>query len=368
MGGSALVVAACVGVSCAVFYIQLRHWIFALPALVPPIAVFSSAALLRQNAMDQALIAALFGTLCALSLGDQMIRGVSAGLVRRELASKASRFVMFAAGPVFTAYLLSLCADALILDDWHTCATIALLFAVSFAVAFAGLWFCAFVPFSEQFVARANAARERRARMLEHFFPTIQPRWAFSMAGISVVLGAIAVFGIRDAHVHWIARIAYCFPLGLFFALMGFGVIAREWRMTAALILATLFSGTLLFWAFMRRDPYPDLFSMGAMLALSSVPLNVIAARARQYMREGDDTASALAAAIRCEGATAVALGAILGLTGLLATATYAALSPALVFALSSMFAALLLFPALTITIYTLFPRYRTVDEVFGRR
>jgi hypothetical protein len=368
MGGSPLVVAACVGVACVIFYIQLRHWIFVVLALLPPVTVLASAAFLRPHSLDWAFIASLFGTMCALSLGDRMVRGVSAGLRGRERASEASRFVTFAVGPVLAAYLVLLGVSAVVLHAWDAYTAVAFLFLAGFAAAFAGAWLCAFYPFSEQFIARANAAREWRERMLEQFFPAMQPRWALSVTGIAIVLGAVAVFGIRDAHVHWMMGVAFCFAGSVAFALAGFAVVARDWRMAAALTLATAFTGTLLFWALIRHNPFPDFFMAVAMLMVSSVPLSVTAARARQLVREGDDIASALAAAGRGEGAVAVALCLVAGSAGLLASAASATLSPALVFAVSSTFSALLLFPALAIAIQTLLPRYRTVDEVYGRR
>jgi hypothetical protein len=368
MGELALVLAACAGVPCVVFYFLLRHWIFAVLALWSPLVVFLIAALFRQHGPDQALVASLFGTMCALSLGDHVVRGVSAGLDPRTGSFSATRFVTLAVGPLLAAYLLSLGVDAVVLHEWRICAVFALLFAAGFAAAFAGNWLCAFFPFSEQFIARANAAREWRERMLEQFFPAMQPRWAFSVTGIAMVLGAVAAFGIRDAHVYWSARVAVCIPVSVVFIFAGLCAVARNWRVAMALALTTVFNGTLLFWALMRHDPYSDPFTTGAMLMVSSVPLGLIAVRLRLYLREGDDIAAALAVAIGDEGAIAAAMGVIAGVAGLLAVASFAMLSPALVFAVSSTFAALLLFPALAVALYTLVPRYRTVDDVFGRR
>jgi hypothetical protein len=224
------------------------------------------------------------------------------------------------------------------------------------------------LPFSEQFIARANAARERRERMLETYFPEIPSRWALSVTGIAIVLGTVAVFGIRDAHIQWTGPAALSLSADAALMLAGFAVLARDWRMTVALTLANLFVGVLLCWMDARLYPYPKALTLPAMLILSAVPLGMIAARARVYLREGADVAAALATAVRDEGTIAIALGIAVGVPAIAAAFLFVALPPALVFAITSAFSALLLFPALTIAIHTVLPRYRTVDEVFGKR
>lgn len=368
MGELALVLAASVGVPCVLFYFLLRHWVFVVLALAPPVSVLTALVLLRGHGTDQALVASLFGTICALSLSDQLARGMSAGFHRGELITGTSRPTAFAAGSVLLSYFLFLCCEAVIVHDWRDPAAVGLLFLTAFFAAFAGHLFGALFPFSEHAIARANAGREWRERMFDRFFLAMPPRWAFSVTGIALVLSAVAGFGIRDAQVHWMAHAPLDCAAGLVFAFAAFAVVARDWRMTAALTLTTAFTGILVLWALARCNPLPDLSTVGAMVMLSSVPLSVIAARARLYAREGDDTASALAAAVRDDGVIAIALGAIICAAGLAVTAMSAVLSPVLVFAVASAFSALLLFPALTVAIYSLFPRYRTVDEVFGRR
>ncbi len=368
MGGLALVFAACVGVPCAIFYGLFRHWFFGALTLVPPLAVFASTIVFRRFDLNLALIASLFGTVCALSFGDRLVRGVSVGRHGHALASETCRLVILAVVPVLTAYALCLSAEVLVLRSWETSAQSVLFFVAGFAAAFGAGWLISFFPFSEQFVARANAAREWREQLLEQFFPPMQSRWAFSVAGIALILGTIAAFGIPDTHIDQAPRIWLCVVIGLAFLAAGFTAIARNWRMAASLTLAASFNGVLLCWALARRDRFLDPITVEATLFLACVPLCLTAACARGYLREGDDVASALSIAVRDAGAAAIALGAMTGWVGVGSTAVFLVLSPALVFSLSSMFAALLLFPALAVAIHSLFPHYRTVDEVFGGR
>jgi len=367
MGELALDAAVYIGIPCAIFYAYLRHWVFAVLALSPPLSVLAVAALIGPDGLGSAIAASLFGTICALLLGDLIARGICAGRSRSEIAFDASQLVLFAVGTLFAAYLLSLWADGFILAR-EGASIYTMLFGAGFSSALVGAWLCSLFPFSEQFIARANSTREWRERTLEHFLPVMHPRWAFSVSGIAIIIGAIAAFGIRDANVRWIAPVAICFPIGAFFALAGFAIVTQQWRMTAAPTLATLFSGTLLVWSYLRLTSFPDPLTVSSMLMISSAPLSVMVVRTLDCVREGDDVAVSLSIAVCEYGAVVIVLGFLAMLRGIHLFALYGMYSGAFAFAIASIFATLLLFPALTIAIYTILPRYRTVDEVFGKR
>ncbi|HVU21314.1 MAG TPA: hypothetical protein VHE09_11335 [Rhizomicrobium sp.] len=367
MGSLALAFAACVGVPCVIFYLYIRHWLFAGLALWPPAAALA-VVVACGGTFDTAANAALLGTFCALTLADESMRQVSAGATPRGIVLGAVRFVASSAGPVIAGYMIFLLASAALFGDGRKAAVTAALVTASVVAAFAGGILCAFFPFSEQSIAAANAAREWRERMFDRFFPEMQTRWAFSITGIAVILGAVAAFGIRDTHAYWTGHPNFCLAIFLLSALIGFAALARAWRMTAALVLTVSFDTALVLWSVSRLERYPDLYAASAMLALSSVPLAVLAVRARRQSREGDEVSASLGASVRDCGAVACALAIMTGLPGLFSTIASGVLSPALVFAVAMLFAALLLFPALTIVIHALVPRYRTVDEVFGRR
>ncbi|HTT99755.1 MAG TPA: hypothetical protein VMF58_17025 [Rhizomicrobium sp.] len=364
----ALDIAGCIGIPCVLFYVILRHWIFVVLALWPPILVLTAVVFFGQPNEEQIFTSILFGGVATLSLADEAVRGVCAGFARAKIASSMLRVAVSAIVPLLFAYLLTLCADIFISRDWFASKSLAAQFTFGFAAALTGAWLCAHVPFSEQFIARANAARERRERLLEAYFPEMPSRWALSVTGIAIVLATVALFGIRDAHIRWTVPAALSLSVGAAFMLAGFAVLARDWRMASALTLANLFVGVLLCWVNARLYPHPKSFSLTAMLVLSSVPLGLIAARARIYLSEGAEMVLALASAVRDEGAIAIFLGVAVGVPAVFGALIFLALSPAFVFAIASAFAALLLFPALTIAIHTILPRYRTVDEVFGKR
>jgi hypothetical protein len=90
-------------------------------------------------------------------------------------------------------------------------------------------------------------------------------------------------------------------------------------------------------------------------------------------MRDGDDTANALARALQQEGPGAffaamysATPALVLPVTSLLLGHFF--LLPELATAIASGVAAFVAFPALVTAIYKLLPRYRTVEEVFGKR
>jgi hypothetical protein len=55
------------------------------------------------------------------------------------------------------------------------------------------------LPFSEDFVARANRLRELRERRLENIAAVTEPRWGWSLTGIGVVFLAPGVFRLAVA-------------------------------------------------------------------------------------------------------------------------------------------------------------------------
>ncbi|HWA90890.1 MAG TPA: hypothetical protein VG889_12695 [Rhizomicrobium sp.] len=329
-----------------VFYYQLRHVLLAALCLLP-MAAAAAVALALPRAGASAGFAALFGMAAALALGERIVRAVASGTAPRRAVGQANRAVALALGPVLLAALLSFAVFA--------AAEAAASFAASFATAFAASWLACIFPYTEDFIARANAARERRERMLERAVSAIAPRWAFSIFGIAAVLATVAGFGIRagtvvfDGIAPWLGAVAILF-------LTGFAAALRDGRAALGALLAVSFAVLFLTWSQARLPealPFDTLTAIGG-AALAAVPLALIGARAREAMREGDDLASALTQGLRENGFVAVALALI-------------AAAPVPVFALASLFASLLLFPAATVALHTLFPRRISLEEAFRR-
>jgi ABC-type antimicrobial peptide transport system permease subunit len=111
-----------------------------------------------------------------------------------------------------------------------------------------------------------------------------------------------------------------------------------------------------------------DFLTFGTVFLGLVVPLTTLAGQIRRGMREGEDHASALARALRDETLSVFLAGLVLILPTLFKAIVLEIVTPVLVTALVAQFSALVAFPALMETIYAMIPRYRSVEDVFGKR
>ncbi|HEX4859929.1 MAG TPA: hypothetical protein VFV07_01745, partial [Rhizomicrobium sp.] len=244
--------------------------------------------------------------------------------------------------------------------------TVAVIFYVSLGLGAIALW----LPYPEDFIARANAARARRERLFERPTGLSETRWSLSVSGIALVLAAVALFGIRGLHVQidWHAAEGFAASAALLAA--AFAAIARNWRLTLAATLAASFVALLVLWMYARIDAQSFArFDLWLSVALELIVMSVPVLGLSRYVNRGETPASAIAMMLREQGpATSVAFlvlgaGAVAG-SALFKQFWLVDFMPVL----AGFAAALLFFPAFGNTFYWLLPRYRSVDEVFGKR
>ncbi len=203
----------------------------------------------------------------------------------------------------------------------------------------AGLMVCGwrFLSFSEDFITRANRAAEARAQALEFAGEIATPRWALALSGVGAVLAVLAWFELPpDA--------APELPGFVVIAATAF-LISRDWRTALAGALCAA-----LLW----------LFHLETALPFFALPTLLLAGAARTNEEVG---ASAWRLALE-EWAAAL----LFALPGAVLLMAMTAEIPFLLTGLGGSIAALtalVFFPALTAALWRLFPRYRSVEEMY---
>ena len=309
-----------------------------------------------------------FAVVCFLLLFGRTARDVCDGLSPRDATSKALINLVRPLGMTGAAVALSI----LVLAGNTFLAGLAVVgsMLVAFAWVIAAAWSAQRFAYSEKFIADANGARERRERQIEKFSRIVETRWAFSVSGMAIILATIAAFSALTLRVQ---------ETGLSIRVVGIALLAftlftlgdRNWRLAMAQFLTLAFEVGMGLWAVAQGAPPisgDDLTFMGLTIMISAMPLAVLASVASGYLREGERVDTALSRALQLDGpgaALACALSMVLWLAVTLIAGTAQFQTGV---ALGSLPATLLIFPALTTAIYTVLPRYRSFDEVFGKR
>jgi hypothetical protein len=225
----------------------------------------------------------------------------------------------------------------------------------------------------ETAIARANRAAERFRNAAARLDFLTQPRWALSASGIAVILFTLAFFDRArgpDGQLHYAVlalwRTQPLPPLGTLIAVLAIGLVwLRAWRLALAVGLASAFAASVYAWLALRIGLTPRLdaavfdytpirsFEMLAPCIALTAGLAFLVAAA---IAPDDDFGAALDG--RGFTATCIALAAAIA-----CLPTPAVLMPAV-----ALVAALIVLPAFHGAIAALWPRYRSVDEVFGRR
>ncbi len=369
MGGPALAVAGFLCVLAVLAYALLRHVYLAVLTVAAPFCVLGAFFLPYAWRGPDVQLAMFFAPMCTLLILDRMSRSICTGRTPRAAFALALEEIAASVGPVLIAYMLALFVLGPETMTWARRAgdAVAIVIAFAFSLALGGV--AILLPYPEDFIARANAARERRERLFEGLSGIAQPRWSLSVSGIALVLAAIAVFGIRGSHVEigWRAAAGYA-GSGVVLA-ASFTAIARNWRLTLAATLAATLATLPVLWAWARVAP--DLFTrldLWFVMLPELAVMSVFVLRMSRLVNRDDPAASAISMTLRGQGpATATAL-LILMAAGIMG----AALAGDLAFGdfvtpIAGLAAALLFFPAFGNTIYRLLPRYRSVEDVFGK-
>jgi hypothetical protein len=226
---------------------------------------------------------------------------------------------------------------------------------------------CSFLRVSEDFIASTNRIRESWTRRLDGAAAAARSPWAWSAAGILVVLLALAFFGSTNIQIAGGvgARLGLMSGAAAAVVLIGALVAARDVRRAVATSITTLSVLAFEAWGFARLSAPLDgatLHLGAALLAIGFVAVSATAAAAARSAR-------AEAAGASKAGVFAAGPSAATGMLGALAfvalwfpesgTAWLGALL-ALVFAGAG---ALVFQPALACVLETLAPRRKTIAE-----
>ena len=149
-----------------------------------------------------------------------------------------------------------------------------------------------------------------------------------------------------------------------------FTAITRNWRLTLAATSASLIAAALIMWSFARMNPQSrGYFDLWPVLVPDLVAMSVLMLRMSTHIGDGQAPVSAVAITLRQQGPPTAAAFLVLAAiaTGESVLLGYGGLADFMP-VLAGLAAALLFFPAFSNTLYSLLPRYRSVDEVFGKR
>jgi hypothetical protein len=369
MGVPALAIAGFLCVLAVVSYALLRHVYLAGLTTVAPLCVLFALALPHAWRGPEMQLAMFFAPICTLLLFDRMSRSICSGETARAAFATALKDVGAAIGPILAAYILTLFVLGPETTPWTRRAgdAAAMVIAFGFSIALGGV--AIGLRYPEDFIARANAARERRERLFGRLSGIAQPRWSLSVSGIALVLAAIAVFGIRGFHVEVGLRGAYGYAGSCVVLAALFAAITRNWRLTLAATLAAMLAVLPVLWMWARVAP--DLFTrldLWFVAVLELAAMSAFVSRMSQLVNQGESPASAILMTLRDRGPAAATALLVLVAAGVMGAALAGDLASGdFVTPIAGLAAALLFFPAFGNTIYWLLPRYRSVDEVFGK-
>ena len=374
----AVLLAGVFSVWAAILYFYLRHaGLMALALFAPLPFLFGVCLLWRPISIRTeipaeifAIYAYVFGVVLAQLIGGKIVHAVCGGQMSRVAVWRSNLNATRSIGSVILCLAIWMLAAGLRPIVYENLATAAVLTAALVGTCVV-MGLAAVLPYSEQFITRANQARERRERLMDHFLFIAEPRWSWSLAGVALIFAALSAFGMRPLRLQVSPHVAEWMVALAIFVFAGAVLVTRNWRVSIALILTLTLLGAFGFWAVARgampltRD---ELMSMTILFAAAAVPLTVLACATSGYLRDGDDIVSALSRCLQEYGADAILLAESSAVPWIILTAAAASVRVGLVISVVSCVAVPLFFPALAGAIYALVPRYRTVDEVFGRR
>ena len=359
-------VSACAVLAGACALIQTRHLTLAVLVAVAPLPGLAVAAPMSAGAAFGAvpLLAYVFGYAVAVVKAN----GVLVRALDGTSVDTPARPAGLAVG-LMTVFSL--------LWFWHGQtndaafqAVVDIGFAVSSALLVMPL--CTpFLRFDEAFVAGANRAHERRQLIFEKVATVAVPRWGASIAGITLILIALAWFGAEPALSHLHVESAQgltAASAGLMF--LSATVACGGWREGLSATIVAALVCLMALWGFAVADK-PEPVPLVEDLELVSLALFLVfcgARRARVYRLLGDDPAIARLRAVEELGGPQSF--AVLG--GIVALLPNAFVHPATAACEVALFFAgvggVALAPAIVTACETLFPRRRSVEELYGGR
>jgi hypothetical protein len=333
-------------------YTQFRHIGLALAAALAPLPGYGVAIALHMPSQPLAYLCGFFAALVLSSeIEARICDGVSARAASKQTAEMSFPILVW---PI----ALTVCAPAVLLFVANDFSPLAFSLAVGLCGASALIVVLAalrFLPYGEEFIARANRLREKRERWLDGLAFVVQPRWGWSVGGIALIFAILGFSGGENSGAEWpFASPAASPMLAALFAIFAY-VTTRNMRRAAAFLLAVAVLGCLTFWI-CGRIAF-DAGSLPLAIALASGPALIVAGQATAFARAGDNVAVATLRSLE-QLATPVAFFCLAGVPVL---CIFGAFGAAMLIA-SGGIAALVVFPALTTAIYDLLPPRVSLD------
>ncbi len=262
-------------------WLYLRHaGLAALAALAPVPAIVGQFAV-RSTPEAAAVFAASYDIafVVALFVAD----GIALRVVRGASPETAARALLQAIAPALGSVIVAAVATLLALSlavahgsSGSVLQTAALADAVGCISAALGVsWGASLISFDEDFVVRANRARERRERFFYLVAQSPRMRFATSAACIVLALLFVGVFAILSFRVTGAGALALE-AFGVISGLVGCLVALHDWRRalaTAASLLPAIAIGT---WGLSRLGMLPTYLMIGAALQILIAALALV--------------------------------------------------------------------------------------------
>jgi hypothetical protein len=231
------------------------------------------------------------------------------------------------------------------------------------------------IALDESMIARFNRISERRARWFGHLIFATQPRWAFSLLAICMVLVTIVAFDRNPVAPTSSPLVLWRhagLPAGVCLAIVGLtgAICLRDWRAFFASTFSPAFAVTLGAWLAYRTGlpPLDTLFSnyfpawrvVALGTAAGAACSYAVTARIAVYRTFDTPLVEACEGAVREIGppmiATCIAVGVL----------TMPGPVPAVAFLDGA--GALLLTPAILAALETILPRRKSVEKLYGKK
>ena len=287
----------------AVSFLHLRHAGLAILVAAAPIPGFLVAT--AAGFPVSPVLSYLPGLACAVFLADEIARAIATGIERKIAAQDALRGSGLTACLAVAAIAMPMAAILPFMKSPETAllTTIASAFSAVLIVPLSA----SLLPFSENFITRANRLREWRERMLEYFAAITQPRWGMSAAGIAIVFAVLGFFGAQDLRIALGGSLQIA--VGAAAALSAFTAVfvaTRDWRRALSALLALTIPALIALWGLTQIGVPLDQQSLLLVLqtiGVAAVSIIFIAAEASRYL--SDDAASL---ALLRKGAAAICI------------------------------------------------------------
>jgi hypothetical protein len=353
---------------CLIALAQLRTPALALfCALAPLIGCFWASALFDLLAWPMPFFAGPFAFGAVLSI---LIADVFAVRALADEASEraASSLYLAMVGPslaAFAPFAATALMSFLVVGDQSSrlAATDAMAAGISGAAVYAFLpALASFLPVDDAFVTRTNRLVERRTAFAYRLTLVVAPRWAMSVAGISLVLGVLGSFGGAPAVLSGAVDL-HLLLLAAGLLLLAAYAVTGAWRDTLASEFALLVVAAIGLWAWARLKPGGPggIADLDDDMAVASLLVLFVAVRAQRFARS-EKPVVARTRAIE-DSSDAILFACLGGLAAFLPSFRAPQAFVAIVIVVFAGLAALVFAPAATGALETILPKWRSVEE-----